>query len=49
MIKGFSFNTNMPVNFVFPISFSENTTKNNGEYRKKKNKIVLSEYKSKTY
>ena len=39
----------MPTNFVFPINFSKNTTKNNGEYRKKKNKIALSKYKSKTY
>ena len=39
----------MPTNFIFPINFSKNTTKNNREYRKKKNKIVLSEYKSSTY
>ena len=39
----------MPVNFIFPINFNKNTTKNNREYRKKKNKIVLNEYKSKTY
>ena len=39
----------MPANFIFPINFSENTTKNNREYKKKKNKIVLSKYKSKTY
>ena len=39
----------MPTNFVFPIDFSENITKNSGEYRKEKNKIVLSECKFKTY
>ena len=39
----------MLINFVFPINFSENITKNNREYKKKKNKIVLSKYKSKTY
>ena len=39
----------MPTNFIFPINFGENTTKNSKEYRKKKNKIVLSKYKSKTY
>ena len=39
----------MPANFIFPINFSENTTKNSKKYRKKKNKIVLSEYKFKTY
>ena len=38
----------MLINIVFPINFSKNTTKNSGEYRKKK-KIVLSKYKSKTY
>ena len=39
----------MPINFIFPINFSKNTIKNSREYKKKKNKIVLSEYKSKTY
>ena len=39
----------MPTNFVFPINFSKNTTKNNREYRKKKNKTALSECKCKTY
>ena len=39
----------MPINFIFPINSGENTTKNSGEYRKKKNKIVLNECKSKTY
>jgi len=39
----------MPTNFVFPINFGKNTTKNNREYRKKKNKTVLSKYKYKTY
>jgi hypothetical protein len=39
----------MLANFVFPINFSKNTTKNSGEYRREKNKIVLSECKFKTY
>ena len=39
----------MPINFIFPINFSKNTTKNNREYRGEKNKIVLSKYKFKTY
>ena len=39
----------MPTNFVFPINFSENITKNSRECRKEKNKIALSEYKFKTY
>ena len=39
----------MPVNFIFPINFSKNTTKNSGEYRKEKNIRVLSKYKFKTY
>ena len=39
----------MLANFVFPINFSENITKNNREYRKKKYKIALSKYKFKTY
>ena len=39
----------MLTNVICPINFSENTIKNNREYKKKKNKIVLSEYKSKTY
>ena len=39
----------MLINFIFPINFGKNTTKTSKEYRKKKNKIALSEYKSKTY
>ena len=39
----------MLTNFIFPINFSKNTTKNSGEYRREKNKIVLSKYKFKTY
>ena len=42
------YNINIFINFIFPINFSENTTKNSGEYREK-NKIVLSKCKSKTY
>ena len=38
----------MFTNFVFPINFSENITKNSKEYRKKKKKI-LSKCKFKTY
>ena len=39
----------MLINFIFPINFSKNITKNSREYRKKKNKIVLSKCKSKAY
>ena len=39
----------MPTNFIFLINFGKNTTKNSREYRKEKNKGVLSEYKLKTY
>ena len=39
----------MPTNFIFPINFNKNTAKNNREYKKKINKIVLSKYKFKTY
>jgi hypothetical protein len=39
----------MPRNFVFSINFGKNITKNTGECRKEKNKIVLSECKFKTY
>ena len=31
----------MPINFIFPINFSKDTTKNNQEYRKKKKKRHL--------
>ena len=39
----------MPTNFVFPIDFGENITKNSRECRKENNKIVLSKCKFKTY
>ena len=39
----------MPINFVFPINFNKNIIKNSKEYRKEKNKIVLSKCKFKTY
>ena len=39
----------MPTNFVFPINFSKNITKNSREYRKEKNKIILNKHKFKTY
>ena len=39
----------MFTNFIFPINFNKNITKNSKEYRKKKKKIILSKCKSKTY
>jgi len=39
----------MLINFIFPINFGENNTKNSREYRKEKNKIALNKYKFKTY
>ena len=39
----------MPINFIFPINFSKNTTKNNRECKKKKIKIVLNKFKIKIY
>ena len=39
----------MLTNFIFPINFYKNITKNSKKYRKKINKIALSKYKVKTY
>ena len=39
----------MPINFIFPINFNKNITKNSKKYRKEKNKIVLNKFKFKTY